>query len=191
MKTNLLVSKKGVHEMVKAVLRGRRFYALGFAFLIALAGNGNVYLYECERFEEKGGWATAVPKEKDGKNKTALNAVKGSETAETVITTPGAGDCRSWILATVLTATNQLPAKFAYQINGEERVLEVKGDNGKSIWIDGGAVMLPAGYSSVGLRAIEKNPVSIDCVIVTDEADFRPPAEAEKIEALRKSNSKN
>ena len=159
------------------------------AAAVALASYGNVYLYECEKFEEKGCWKECAKGEKCAGSKV-LFADKEGDGAETTITTPGAGSCRSWIRAANLFETNQPPSKFTYQINGEEKEISVKGEKGKFIWVDGGPVMLPGGYSSIGIMSVKGSKAVVDCVIVTDEDGFRPPMDEGGLKKLRAENTK-
>lgn len=150
---------------------------------------GNVFLYECEKFEEKGVWKECAKCEKCAGSK-ALFADKEGDGAETTITTPGAGSCRSWIRTANLFATNEVPSKFTYQINGEERPITVKGERGRFVWVDGGLVMLPGGYSSIGIMPVKGSKAAVDCVVVTDEQDYRPPADEDGLKALRTTSTK-
>ena len=150
---------------------------------------GNVYLYECEKFEEKGVWKECATCEKAAGSKV-LFADKEGDGAETTITTPGAGSCRSWIRAANLFETNQPPSKFTYQINGEEKEITVNGEKGKFIWVDGGPVMLPGGYSSIGITPIKDSKAAVDCVVVTNEDDFKPPTDEAGLKKLRAENTK-
>ena len=159
------------------------------AALAATAGFGNVFLYECEKFEEKGCWKECAKGEKCAGSKV-LFADKEGDGAETTITTPGAGSCRSWIRAANLFETNQPPSKFTYQINGEEKEITVNGEKGKFIWVDGGPVMLPGGYSSIGITPVKGSKAAVDCVVVTDEDDFRPPMDEGGLKKLRAENTK-
>ena len=159
------------------------------AALAATAGFGNVFLYECEKFEEKGVWKECAKCEKCAGSK-ALFADKEGDGAETTITTPGAGSCRSWIRTANLFATNEAPSKFTYQINGEERPITVKGERGRFVWVDGGLVMLPGGYSSIGIMPVKGSKAAVDCVVVTDEQDYRPPADEAGLKALRTTSTK-
>lgn len=159
------------------------------AAVVALSSYGNVYLYECEKFEEKGCWKECAKCEKCAGSKV-LFADKEGDGAETTITTPGAGTCRSWIRAANLFATNEAPSKFVYQINGEEKPLTVKGEKGKFIWVDGGPVMLPGGYSSIGITPAKGSKAAVDCVVVTDESDFKPPADEAGLKKLRAEHTK-
>ena len=117
------------------------------AALAATAGFGNVFLYECEKFEEKGVWKECAKCEKCAGSKVLFAETEG-DGAETTIMTPGAGTCRSWIRAANLFETNQPQSKFTYQINGEEKPITVYGEKGKFLWVDGGPVMLPDGTVS-------------------------------------------
>ena len=155
----------------------------------ALASYGNVYLYECEKFEEKGCWKECAKGEK-GAGSKVLFADKEGDGAETTITTPGAGSCRSWIRAANLFETNQPPSKFTYQINGGEKEITVNGEKGKFIWVDGGPVMLPGGYSSIGITPIKDSKAAVDCVVVTNEDDFKPPTDEAGLKKLRAENTK-
>ena len=157
--------------------------------VVALASYGNVYLYECEKFEEKGCWKACEKCEKCAGSKV-LFADKEGDGAETTITTPGAGSCRSWIRAANLSETNQPPSKFVYQINGGKKEITVNGEKGKFVWVDGGPVMLPGGYSSIGFAAIKGSKAAVDCVVVTDESDFKPPKDADGLKKLRTENAK-
>ena len=161
----------------------------GVAVAVALSSLGNVFLYECEKFEEKGCWKECEACEKTAGSKVLFSEKEG-EGAETMITTPGAGTCRSWIRAANLFETNQPPSKFTYQINGQEKLITVKGEKGKFVWVDGGPVMLPGGYSSIGLAAIKGSKAAVDCVVVTDESDFKPPTDEAGIKKLRTENTK-
>ena len=157
--------------------------------VVALASYGNVYLYECEKFEEKGCWKECEKCEKCAGSKV-LFADKEGDGAETTITTPGAGGCRSWIRAANLFETNQSPSKFTYQINGEEKLIVVMGEKDEFVWIDGGPVMLPGGYSSIGIVPVKGSKAAVDCVVVTSEEDFKPPKNAEGLKRLRTENAK-
>lgn len=159
------------------------------AIVVVQASYGNVYLYECEKFEEKGGWKECAKCETCAGSKV-LYAEKEGGGAETTIMTPGAGSCHSWIRAANLFETNQPPSRFIYQINGEEKLIAVKGEKGKFVWIDGGPVMLPGGYSSIGITPSKSSKAAVDCVVVTDEQDFRPPADEEGLKRLRLARDK-
>ena len=150
---------------------------------------GDVYLYECEKFVDKGGWKECAKCEKCAGSKV-LYADKEGGAAETTITTPVAGSCRSWIRAANLFETNEAPSKFTYQINGEEKSITVKGEKGKFVWVDGGPVMLPGGYSSIGIVPVKGSKAAVDCVVVTGESDFKPPTDEAGLKKLRAENTK-
>lgn len=177
------MGKNGTQGMVKVMILSCAVVA------IAQVSHGNVYLYECEKFENKGEWSECAKYEKSAGSKV-LYADKEGKGAETTIMTPGAGCCRSWIRAANLFETNQPPSKFTYQINGQEKLIAAKGEQGKFVWIDGGPVMLPAGYSSIGITPVKGSKAVVDCVVVTDEGDFKPPADNKGIAKLRKDNTK-
>ena len=155
----------------------------------ALVSYGEVYLYECEKFAEKGVWKECAKCEKCAGSKV-LFADKEGDGAETTIATPGAGSCRSWIRTANLFATNEAPSKFTYQINGEERLITVKDEKGRFVWVDGGPVMLPGGYSSIGITPVKGSKAAVDCVVVTDEQDYRPPADEAGLKTLRTTSTK-
>ena len=98
-----------------------------------------------------------------------LYADKVGTGAETMITTPGAGECHSWIRTANLFETNQPPSKFIYQVNGEEKAIVVIGEKDKFLWVDGGPVMLPGGYSSIGISLANGSKAAVDCVDSGDE----------------------
>ena len=164
---------------------------LVFALVLAvsLAAYGNVYLYECEKFEEKGGWSECPKCEKCAGSKV-LYADKVGTGAETMITTPGAGECHSWIRTANLFETNQPPSKFVYQINGAEQTIVVNGEKDKFVWVDGGTVMLPGGYSSIGITLANGSKAAVDCVVVTNESDFKPPTDEAGLKKLREESTK-
>lgn len=162
---------------------------LAITVLAITAVFGNVFLFECEKFDEKGVWKECAKCEKCAGSKV-LFADKEGEGAETTIQTPGAGTCRSWIRAANLFETNEAPSKFIYQINGEEKAMTVKGEKDKFVWVDGGPVMLPGGYSSIGITPVKGSKAAVDCVVVTDESDFKPPTDEAGIKKLRTENTK-
>lgn len=167
-------------------------FALGLVASVSIPATplfGNVFLYECEGFEEKGCWKECATLECAAGSKV-LYADKEGVMPEKIIITPGAGECRSWIRAANLSETNQPPSKFIYQVNGEKKEITVNGEKGKFIWIDGGPVMLPGGYSSIGFAAIKGSKAAVDCVVVTDESDFKPPKDADGLKKLRTENAK-
>ena len=161
----------------------------GVAVAVALSSLGNVFLYECEKFENKGTWKECETCEKAAGSKV-LFADKEGNGAETMIITPGAGECHSWIRAANLFETNQPPSKFTYRINGQEKEIVVKGEKGKFVWVDGGPIMLPGGYSSIGITPIKDSKAAVDCVVVTDEDDFKPPTDEAGLKKLRAENTK-
>ena len=163
--------------------------ALAAVSLAVLPVRANVYLYEAEKFEDTGCWRADAALQKSA-GSGVLSAASDGDGAETMIQTPGAGNCRSWIRAANLFETNQPPSKFTYQINGEEKEIAVKGEKGKFVWVDGGPVMLPGGYSSIGLTPVKGSKAVVDCVVVTDEGDFKPPADDKGIAKLRKDHAK-
>ena len=156
---------------------------------VALASHGNVFLYECEKFEEKGGWSECAECERSAGSKV-LYAEKEGDGAETTIATPGAGTCRSWIRTANLFETNQPPSKFIHQFGGEEKSIVVNGEKGKFLWVDGGSAMLPAGYSSIGITPVKGSKAAVDCIVVTDESDFMPPMDEAGMKKLREENTK-
>ena len=161
----------------------------GAIVAIAVSSFGNVYLYECEKFEDKGAWKEDGTYEKVAGSKV-LCVDREGDGAETTITTPGAGECRSWIRAANLFETNQPSSKFTYQINGQEKEIVVRGEKNKFIWVDGGPVMLPGGYSSIGITPVKGSKAAVDCVVVTDEDDFKPSTDEAGIKKLRTENTK-
>ena len=169
--------------------RHHKKLVFALAFSVVLVSYGNVYLYECEKFEEKGGWSECAKCEKRAGSKV-LCADKVGAGAETTITTPGAGGCHSWIRTANLFETNQPPSKFIYQINGDEKEIVVNGEKDKFVWVDGGPVMLPGGYSSIGITLSNGSKAAVDCVVVTNESDFKPPTDAAGLKKLREENTR-
>ena len=161
----------------------------GVAVAVALSSLGNVFLYECEKFENKGTWKECETCEKAAGSKVLFAAKEGNG-AETMIITPGAGECHSWIRAANLFETNQLPSRFTYRINGQEKEIVVKGEKGRFVWVDGGPIMLPGGYSSIGIAPIKDLKAAVDCIVVTDEEDFKPPTDEAGLKKLRAENTK-
>lgn len=159
------------------------------AVVVALESYGDVCLCECEKFARKGCWKECEPCEKAAGSKV-LFADKEGNGAETMIITPGAGECHSWIRAANLFETNQPPSKFTYRINGQEKEIVVKGEKGKFVWVDGGPIMLPGGYSSIGITPIKDSKAAVDCIVVTDEDDFKPPTDEAGLKKLRAENTK-
>lgn len=93
--------------------------------------------------------------------------------------------------AVALAATAGFGNVFLYECEKfKEKEITVSGEKGKFIWVDGGPVMLPGGYSSIGIMSDKGSKAVVDCVIVTDEDGFRPPMDEGGLKKLHAENTK-
>jgi hypothetical protein len=148
-------------------------------------------LVEAESFADRGGW-TIDQQSMDVMGSPYLLAHGLGvpvDDAKTTIEFPAAGTYRVWVRTKDWVArwdAPGAPGKFQLVIDGEP-LSETFGTRGKTwSWHDGGTVKLDGGRIDLALRDLTGFAGRCDCILLTDDADFVPPNEDDKLAAFRR-----
>lgn len=147
----------------------------------------NVVWLEAEQFENLGGWTNDAQfiDQMGSPYLLAIGLHEPVKDAATKATIPAAGKYRLWVRSRDWTPEFS-PGRFQVLLGGKPLAATFGQSKANGwVWEDGGVQDLAAGELSIALRDLTGHYGRCDAIVLSDDLDYRPPQDTQKLAAER------